>query len=248
MFLFSQDLTTSAAGQAFGSEKLPSPEEFTVKMGALLRVFTTVVDSLGENLVPARNKITKEFSCKVGRCLLCLCGALSSSLLLWVLLLCCEFCCFPVVSYVALLWVLLLCCCEFCCFAVVSSVALLLWVLLLCCCEFCCFVVVSSVALLLWVLLWMNFSTLLHFWVLVKGAVVKLQLTRYEKGVCGGGGGGGTESCRQGGNIFLMACYTFHIFAVVYAFSMKKILWTVSFFVCVCVCELIQCFCCCFYY
>jgi len=82
MFLFSQDLTTSAAGQAFGSEKLPSPEEFTVKMGALLRVFTTVVDSLGENLVPARNKITKEFSCKVERCLLCLCEALSSSLLL----------------------------------------------------------------------------------------------------------------------------------------------------------------------
>ena len=82
MFLFSQDLTTSAAGQAFGSEKLPSPEEFTVKMGALLRVFTTVVDSLGENLVPARNKITKEFSCKVGRCLLCLCEAQSSSLLL----------------------------------------------------------------------------------------------------------------------------------------------------------------------
>ena len=57
-------MTTSAAGQVFGSEKLPSPEEFTVKMGALLRVFTTVVDSLGENLVPARNKITKEFSCK----------------------------------------------------------------------------------------------------------------------------------------------------------------------------------------
>ena len=70
-FLFSQDLTTSAAGQALGSEKLPSPEEFTVKMGALLRVFTTVVDSLGDNLAPAKNKISKDFSCKVRGCLLC---------------------------------------------------------------------------------------------------------------------------------------------------------------------------------
>ncbi|KAL8580399.1 hypothetical protein ACOMHN_020876 [Nucella lapillus] len=62
---YAEDLTTSANGQTFGEDKLPSPEEFTIKMGALLRVFTTVVDSLGDNLVPANNKIAKDFSCEM---------------------------------------------------------------------------------------------------------------------------------------------------------------------------------------
>lgn len=62
---YAEDLTTSANGQTFGGDKLPSPEEFTIKMGALLRVFTTVVDSLGDNLVPTNNKITKDFSCEM---------------------------------------------------------------------------------------------------------------------------------------------------------------------------------------
>ncbi|XP_076458807.1 serine/threonine-protein kinase SMG1-like [Babylonia areolata] len=62
---YAEDLTTSASDQSFGSDKLPSPEEFTIKMGALLRVFTTVLDSLGDNLVPANNKISKSFSCRM---------------------------------------------------------------------------------------------------------------------------------------------------------------------------------------
>lgn len=59
-------MNISATGQNAGEDKLPTPEEYTVKMGALLRVFTTVVESLGENLSPAKSgKIPKEFSCKV---------------------------------------------------------------------------------------------------------------------------------------------------------------------------------------
>lgn len=47
-------------------EKLLTPEEYTVRMGSLLRVFTTVVESLGDNLSPVKGgSIPKEFSCKV---------------------------------------------------------------------------------------------------------------------------------------------------------------------------------------
>jgi hypothetical protein len=68
--VLAQDLVTSAttdqqALEESGEERLPSPMEFTVKMGALLRVFTTVVDSLADNLSPAKNKISTDFSCKV---------------------------------------------------------------------------------------------------------------------------------------------------------------------------------------
>ena len=55
-----QDLTYSCSGQAYPDEELPLPEECIVKITALLKVFTTVVKSLGDSFSSKGTEMSSE--------------------------------------------------------------------------------------------------------------------------------------------------------------------------------------------
>ena len=60
-----QDLAYGCGDQAYSDEEVPSPEDCIVKIGALLKVFTTVVRSMGEEFTPSK-QITREYITQVG--------------------------------------------------------------------------------------------------------------------------------------------------------------------------------------
>jgi len=55
-----QDLTYSCSGQAYSDDELPLPEECIVKITALLKVFTTVVKSLGDSFSSKGTEMSSE--------------------------------------------------------------------------------------------------------------------------------------------------------------------------------------------
>ena len=60
MEAYAEDLTYSCSGQAYPDEELPLPEECIVKITALLKVFTTVVKSLGDSFSSKGTEMSSE--------------------------------------------------------------------------------------------------------------------------------------------------------------------------------------------
>ena len=57
-----QDLNLNVNVQALSDEDLPSMEECITKISALLRVFTTVIQSLGDSFSPTKGgQISREY-------------------------------------------------------------------------------------------------------------------------------------------------------------------------------------------
>ena len=64
--LYLQDLTYSNSGKTHDGEEMLIPEECISKISALLKVFTTVVRSLGEEFSPNRSElVTREHMTEV---------------------------------------------------------------------------------------------------------------------------------------------------------------------------------------
>lgn len=60
-----QDLAYGCGDQTYPDEEVPIPEDCIIKIGALLKVFTTVVRSMGEEFSPSK-QITREYITQVG--------------------------------------------------------------------------------------------------------------------------------------------------------------------------------------
>lgn len=60
-----QDLAYGCGDQTYPDEEVPIPEDCIIKIGALLKVFTTVVRSMGEEFSPSK-QITREYMTQVG--------------------------------------------------------------------------------------------------------------------------------------------------------------------------------------
>lgn len=59
-----QDLAYGCGDQTYPDEEVPIPEDCIIKIGALLKVFTTVVRSMGEEFSPSK-QITREYITQV---------------------------------------------------------------------------------------------------------------------------------------------------------------------------------------
>jgi hypothetical protein len=59
-----QDLAYGCGDQAYPDDETPNPEDCISKIGALIKVFTTVVKSMGEEFTPSKH-ISREYISQV---------------------------------------------------------------------------------------------------------------------------------------------------------------------------------------